>query len=75
MVVCLLGTLCVVRYRSLHRTDHSCRGVLPRVGVFVNECGQGPQQFLLQCVGRQRSKLRKEENTIQRGNFIISIYR
>ena len=31
MDVCLLWVLCVVRYRSLRRTDHSSRGVLPTV--------------------------------------------
>jgi hypothetical protein len=29
MYVCLLWVLCVVRYRSLRRADHSSRGVLP----------------------------------------------
>ena len=29
--VCLLWVLCVVRYRSLRRADHSSRGVLPTV--------------------------------------------
>jgi hypothetical protein len=28
MYVCLLWVLCVVRYRSLRRADHSSRGVL-----------------------------------------------
>jgi hypothetical protein len=31
MDVCLLWELCVVRYRSLRRADHSSRGVLPTV--------------------------------------------
>ena len=31
MDVCLLWVLCVVRYRSLRRTDHSSGGVLPTV--------------------------------------------
>ena len=31
MDVCLLGVLCVVRYRSLRRIDHSSGGVLPTV--------------------------------------------
>ena len=31
MDVCLLRVLCVVRYRSLRRADHSSRGVLPAV--------------------------------------------
>jgi len=31
MDVCLLCMLCVVRYRSLYRADHSSRGVLPSV--------------------------------------------
>ena len=31
MDVCLLWLLCVVRYRSLRRIDHSSRGVLPTV--------------------------------------------
>jgi hypothetical protein len=31
MDVCLLGLLCVVRYRYLRRADHSSRGVLPTV--------------------------------------------
>jgi len=31
MDVCLLRVLCVVRYRSLRRADHSSRGVLPVV--------------------------------------------
>jgi hypothetical protein len=31
MDVCLLWVLCVVRYRSLRRIDHSSRGVLPTV--------------------------------------------
>jgi hypothetical protein len=31
MDVCLLCVLCVVRYRSLRRADHSSRGVLPNV--------------------------------------------
>ena len=31
MDVCLLWLLCVVRYRSLRRADHSSRGVLPTV--------------------------------------------
>ena len=31
MDVCLLWVLCVVRQRSLRRTDHSFRGVLPNV--------------------------------------------
>ena len=31
MHVCLLWMLCVVMYRSLHRADHSSRGVLPTV--------------------------------------------
>jgi hypothetical protein len=31
MDVCLLWVLCVVRYRSLRRTDHPSRGVLPTV--------------------------------------------
>jgi hypothetical protein len=31
MVVCLLWVLYFVRYRSLRRADHSCRGVLPSV--------------------------------------------
>jgi hypothetical protein len=29
--MCLLWVLCVARYRSLRRTDHSSRGVLPTV--------------------------------------------
>ena len=29
--VCLLSVLCVVRYRSPRRADHSSRGVLPIV--------------------------------------------
>ena len=29
--ICLLWVLCVVRYRSLRRADHSSRGVLPSV--------------------------------------------
>ena len=33
--VCLLCVLCVVRQRSLRRTDHSSRGVLPTV---VSRC-------------------------------------
>jgi hypothetical protein len=33
MDVCLLSVLCVVRYRSLRRTDHSPREVLPSVTV------------------------------------------
>ena len=38
MDVLLLRMLCVVRQRSLHRTDHSSRGVLPGgmyLGVMV----------------------------------------
>jgi hypothetical protein len=31
MDVCLLLVLCVVRYKSLRRSDHSSRGVLPSV--------------------------------------------
>jgi hypothetical protein len=31
MDVCLLCVLCVVRYRSLRRADHSSRDVLPTV--------------------------------------------
>jgi hypothetical protein len=31
MDVCLLWVLCVVGQRSLRRTDHSSRGVLPTV--------------------------------------------
>jgi len=31
MDVYLLGVLCVVRYRSLRRADHSSRGILPSV--------------------------------------------
>jgi len=31
MDVCLLWVLCVVRWRSLRRADHSSRGVLPTV--------------------------------------------
>ena len=31
MDVCLLWMLCVVRYRSLFRADHSSRGVIPTV--------------------------------------------
>jgi len=31
IVVCVLWMLCVVRYRSLRRADHSSRGVLPTV--------------------------------------------
>jgi hypothetical protein len=31
MEVCLLWVLCVVRYRSLRRADHSSREVLPNV--------------------------------------------
>ena len=30
-ICCLLWVLCVVRYRSLRRADHSSRGVLPTV--------------------------------------------
>ena len=37
MDVCILGVLCVVRYRPLRRADHSSRGVLPNV-VCVTEC-------------------------------------
>jgi len=29
MDVCLLSVLCVIKYRSLRRADHSSRGVLP----------------------------------------------
>jgi len=39
MDVCLLRDLCVVRYRSVRRADHSSRGVLPNVvclSVIVN---------------------------------------
>jgi len=35
MDVCLLWVLCVVRYRSLRRIEHSSRGVLPTV---VHRC-------------------------------------
>jgi len=31
MDVCFLWVLCVVRWRSLRRSDHSSRGVLPSV--------------------------------------------
>ena len=34
MDICLLRVLCVVRYRSLRRADHSSRGVVPS-GVCV----------------------------------------
>jgi hypothetical protein len=37
MSVCLSVVLCVVRYRSLRRADHSSRGVLPTV-VCLTEC-------------------------------------
>jgi hypothetical protein len=35
--VCLLCVLCVVRYRTLRRADHSSRGVLPSV-MCLTEC-------------------------------------
>jgi hypothetical protein len=37
MYVCLMWVLCVVRWRSLRRADHSSREVLPSV-VCLNEC-------------------------------------
>ena len=38
MGVCILWVLCVVRYWSLRRADHSSRGVLPSVCVCVCVC-------------------------------------
>jgi len=35
MDICLLWVLSVVRYRSVQRTDHSSRGVLPTVACRV----------------------------------------
>jgi len=37
---CVFWVLCVVRQRSLRRTDHSSRGVLPSL-VCLPECEQG----------------------------------
>jgi hypothetical protein len=41
MDICLLWVLCVVRYRSLQRADHSSRGVVPNVILKPRQCG-GP---------------------------------
>ena len=68
--------LCIGLITRAEESYRVCVCVCVWVCVFVIECGQGPQQSLhLQWVGRQRSKLRKEEDTTQRGNFTVSIYR
>jgi hypothetical protein len=54
MDVCLLWFLCVLRLRSLWRVDHSSRGVVQSVCVFVSlsviMCNSNP--LYLQWVGR-----------------------
>jgi len=58
---CLLWVLCVVRYRSLRRADHSSRGVLLIVclchWVCVIRCNSNPLQ--LQWVGRKGQTKKK----------------
>jgi hypothetical protein len=73
MYVCLLCVLCVVRYRSLRRADHSSRGVLPCV---VCLCGMvKPRQWggpgPLGTVAPWKKKVAKSSSSFVVGTIVM----
>ena len=56
MDICLLWVLCVVRWRSLRRADHSSRGVLPTVMRHCVWCRNLKNEEVMARVGPQRHK-------------------
>jgi hypothetical protein len=72
--VCLVGVLCIVKYRSLRRADHSSRGVPPRVEclrvIEVRHRGGLDQLGLSYCGGGGGGSDQISRN---RQNLIVSL--
>jgi hypothetical protein len=62
MDVCLLCSLCVVRYRSLRRANHSSRGVLPTGRVVVCDQEISCNEEALVRAGLQCQKEKNDNN-------------